>query len=300
VVVGFNRLPGLDVFYAADACFAATRGKGARALLPQRRVRLEQERALATRGAATEILVLSAGEKRRFEVHYGTPAERLHVLPPAVRDEFLAPGPTRAPAVRAELGIPAGALLVLAVGSDFARKGLDRTLEALALLPAGLRERAWLLAVGVGRAARCAGLARRLGLAERARFAGGRTDVLACQRAADLFVHPAREENTGTVLLEAMSQGVPVIATGACGFAQYVRAADAGLVLAEPFRQAELARALAAVLADEGRRTTLGARGRAAAQRFPMAARTEAALAVIERVAARKRSAGTVPAQAPR
>lgn len=289
VVVGFNRIEGVDVFYAADPCLAATPRKLA---LPNRRSRAAWERALAAPEAASEILVQSEREQQRYQEHYGTTAARLHVLPPGLRAEFLAPGPTSARGWRAELGLPADALVVLAVGSDFARKGLDRSLAALARLPVALRERTWLVAAGAGRPARFERLARELGLATRVHFVGGRADVLAAYRAADLCLHPAREENTGTVLLEALSQGVPVVCSAECGFAPLVAAARAGHVLAAPFEAAELARVLAALLGDADERAELGARGRAFARTFPMERRAALALDVIERVARDKSSAG--------
>ena len=105
-VVGFNRLPGLDVFYAADPCLAATRrqprftefgrGHGTRAAW---------ERALAGPASPTEILVQSERERERYREHYGTRAERLHVLPPGLRPEFLA-----ASAARIALVIEGGAM----------------------------------------------------------------------------------------------------------------------------------------------------------------------------------------------
>lgn len=107
VTVGFNRIEGMDVFYAADPCLAATRAAPGRLALPNRRLRAAWERALAAPEAATELLVLSAREEQRYREHHGTPAERLHVLPPGLRAEFLAPGPTEAPALRATLRIPA-------------------------------------------------------------------------------------------------------------------------------------------------------------------------------------------------
>ena len=300
VVVGFNRIEGVDVFYAADPCLAATRAGAGRFALANRRRRAAWERALCAPEASTEILVQSAREAARHHEHHGTPRARLRVLPPGLRAEFLAPGATDAPELRAELGIPRDALVVLAVGSDFARKGLDRTLAALARLPEELRERAWLLAVGAGRPARFERLARALGLAARVRFAGGRADVLAAYRTADLLLHPAREENTGSVLLEAQSQGVAVVCSGECGFAPLVAEARAGHVLATPFDAVELARASAELLEDGERRAELGARGRAFAQRFPMERRTALALDVIERAAAKakKHRAGAVPAPA--
>jgi len=296
VVVGFNKLPDLDVYYAADPCAAATRGWPSPLALPNRRQRAAWERALFGRGAATECLVLSERERQRYREHYGTEDERLHVLPPGLRAEFLADGPQAAADMRAELGLPRDALVVLAVGSDFARKGLDRTLDALAVLPDEMRARTGLVVVGSGRPARFRSRARALGLEERVRFTGGRADVLDCYRAADLLVHPAREENTGSVLLEALSQGVPVVCSSACGFASEIERSRAGRVLDTPFDAQELARCCAELLGDSGLRRELGERGRAAARSFPMERRTDVALDVIESVARRKRATGAVPA----
>jgi UDP-glucose:(heptosyl)LPS alpha-1,3-glucosyltransferase len=289
VTVAFNRIAGVDVFYAADPCLAAARDAPGRLALPNRRQRAAWERALAAPSGSTELLVQSEREEQRFRAHHATPAARLHVLPPGLRPEFLRAGPARAPELRAALSVPAAARLVLAVGSDFARKGLDRTLAALAALPEAQRARTWLVVLGAGKARRFARAARDLGLAARVRFTGGRTDVLAAYRAADLLLHPAREENTGTVLLEAASQGVAVVCSAECGFATLLERARAGVVLASPFDAHELAHTTGALLADDARRARLGARGRALARAFPMEARTARALAVIERVARAKR-----------
>jgi len=287
VVVGFNRLGGLDVFYAADPCHAATRGRPGRLPLPARRARNALERALFAPGGRTHALVQSEAERARYQAHFATPPARLHLLPPGLRPEFLASGPERAPQVRTRLGIPPEAPLVLALGSDFRRKGLARTLAALAALP---EARAWLLVVGAGRAAAFERRARALGVA--ARFVGGQADVLPFYRAADVLAHPAHEETTGSVLLEAASQGLAVVASGACGFAPLLAEAGAGLVLAEPFQADELRAALARLLADAPLRRALGARGRAAAPRWSLARRLDEMLAVIER-AAREKLAGS-------
>jgi len=59
------------------------------------------------------------------------------------------------------------------------------------------------------------------------------------------MLHPARLENTGTVIIEALANGLPVIASDACGYSKYVEASGAGLVVAsrddpEIWRQAIL------------------------------------------------------------
>ena len=52
------------------------------------------------------------------------------------------------------------------------------------------------------------------------------------------------------VLIEAIIAGLPVIASGVCGFAHYIEDADAGRVMAEPFEQAEFDQAVAEAVAD--------------------------------------------------
>lgn len=64
--------------------------------------------------------------------------------------------------------------------------------------------------------------------------------------AADLFVHPARYDTTGTVILEAVVNGLPVITTAACGYATHVSSAGSGIVIQHPFRRRSLIAALQA------------------------------------------------------
>src|SRR5436190_18301030 len=77
---------------------------------------------------------------------------------------------------------------------------------------------------------------------------GGRDDLPCFLLAADLLLHPAYNENTGTVLLEAIVSGLPVLTTDVCGYADYIKKADAGMVLSSPFQQIEFNQTLAAML----------------------------------------------------
>ena len=63
--------------------------------------------------------------------------------------------------------------------------------------------------------------------------------------AADLLVHPSRADVTGTVILEALANGLPVVTTAVCGYGEHVLKADAGVVLPEPFEAAALDAAVA-------------------------------------------------------
>jgi len=249
-VIGFNKMPGLDVYFAADTCYLdkALRERGA---LYRRSARFrhfaEWERAVFDAYGATQILLLSEGQRDTFARHYGTPAERMHVLPPGVATDRRAPPDAtgRRRAMRARLGLDSQALALLFVGSGFVTKGLDRAITALA----HLREQqpaveSRLYVAGQDKPGRFRRLARRLKIADRVVFLGGRDDIADLMLAADLLVHPARDEAGGVVLLEALAAGLPVVATDACGYAQHVTAARAGIVLPAPFAQEQLDRAV--------------------------------------------------------
>ena len=101
-----------------------------------------------------------------------------------------------------------------------------------------------LLVLGEDSPRRYRRLAKRLDIGDRVVFLGGRDDVLDLMLGADLLVHPAIEEATGIVLLEALAAGLPVVVTDVCGYAQRVASARAGILLPSPFSQEQLDRAV--------------------------------------------------------
>lgn len=256
VVVGFNKMPGLDLYYAADTCFQArARERHGRLFRLGGRYRAFRalEESVFAAVSRTEVLLIAPAEKAKFQTCYGTPEERFHLLPPGID-----PDRRRSPdaaivgaAVRRELDLANDEKLVLMVGSAFRTKGLDRALRALAALPTEDRARTCLVVIGRGEAAPFQRLARRLGVVERLRLLGGRDDVSRFLVAADLLLHPAYTENTGTVLLEALAAGLPVLATENCGYAFHIREAGAGHLVSTPFRQDELDALLRQMLAAD-------------------------------------------------
>ncbi len=253
-VIGFNKMPGLDVYYAGDPCFIdnALRTRGPVYRLGWRfRHFAAWERAVFDPAGSTEILLLSASEQHKFERHYHTPTERLHLLPPGVTPDRRRPADavSRRAATRHSLGLAHDVHTLLFVGSGFVTKGLDRAIRALAALRAAHPGRKLrLLVAGQDGAGRFALLARRQQLQDQVTFLGGRDDIPDLMLAADLLVHPARSEAAGIVLLEALVAGLPVVVSAVCGYAHHIAAADSGLVLPEPFSQHALERALSRTL----------------------------------------------------
>lgn len=266
LVLGFNKMHSLDVYYAADSCIAqqaAVRHSPLYRLTPRYRTFLDLERAVCGPAARTEILLLSEATGRAFMQYHQTPESRLHLLPATLRESYRGAhsancDPAR---IRRELGLDERGLLILFVGSGFRTKGLDRAVRAVASLTPPLRDRARLVVVGRDNAARYARLARRLGVGSRVSFLGGRDDVPDLLRAADLLLHPAYFENTGTVLLEALVSGLPVLTTDACGYASHIARMGAGLVLPSPFDQQRLDDALSRVLGAPAERRQMAQAG---------------------------------------
>lgn len=73
--------------------------------------------------------------------------------------------------------------------------------------------------------------ARRLGIAEAVSFVGYQSDVTTCYAAMDVFVLPSRHEGFGTVFMEAMAMGVPVVASRVFGSVDAVRDGVTGILV---------------------------------------------------------------------
>ncbi|MEC9342776.1 MAG: glycosyltransferase family 4 protein [Pseudomonadota bacterium] len=155
--------------------------------------------------------------------------------------------PDRAPRNGADPDAP---VALLTVGRAVAKKGIDNLIEALALLPSGLNWH-WTHVGGGPLRDELEALAELRGIAGRSRFLGARPqkEVLAAYRDSDLFVLPSRIDETGdrdglpNVIVEAMSQGLAVIATPISGIPELVADGENGL-LVEPDRPHELAEAI--------------------------------------------------------
>jgi len=241
-VVGFNRLPGLGAYFAADPCFverAHARWGNFYRLSARYRFFADCEKAVFAPDSGCEILLLSPAEKAEFQRWYTTPDARFHLLPPFISPErFVLQDPAQVRAsVREEFGFGADDALLLMVGSGFKTKGLDRAIQALAALPQHLRDRTRLLAVGQDNPRFFMKMAKRLGVSDHVVVVAGRNDVPRLMQGADLLVHPAYRENTGLVLLEAGACGLPVLASDVCGYAFHIRQAESGKLIASPFSQ---------------------------------------------------------------
>lgn len=251
--VAFNRMPGADFYFAADNPFYSTAlrnvGVWGSRLLPRYRTFIAEERSVFDPGSKCVILCLTSRQRDEYIGIYRTQSGRFRLLPPGIPEDRRRPddADARRAAKRRELGVGDDEVMLLQVGSGFRTKGVDRSIAAVASLPDDFRDRVRFFSAGQGRSKPLEKLARRLGVDDRAVLLGPRDDVPDLLFAADLMIHPARNEATGTVLIEALAAGIPVLCSGNCGFADYVLESG-GVVLPSPFSQRHLNSTLLRVL----------------------------------------------------
>lgn len=182
---------------------------------------------------------------------------------------------------------------LLSVARLTAKKGLDTVLEALAILAGqGLDFTYDLVGAGEDRE-ELAGLAARLGLAERVRFHGAlpHEKVLDLYRSAHAFVLGCRvlpngdRDGVPNVVVEAMAMGVPVAATDVSALPELARNEETGLTC-PPNQPAALAGNIARLLTEAGLAERLTGAARAAVvQDFDNAANTRRLAAIFARYA---------------
>lgn len=257
LVIGFNKMPYLDLYYAADVCYQSRIGQRARwyRLLPRYKQWVALEKAVFARGNKTHVMLISAQQQVEYMRCYQTEVSRFSLLPPGIDKDRIPPANAAdiRQIVRKTYHIPEQHFFLLMVGSGFKTKGLDRAIRGIAALPSHLQEKVHLMVIGRDNPQPFIKLAQQLQVNNRLQFLGGRSDVPHFLLAADLLLHPSYHENTGTVLLEAMVAGLPVLTVETCGYASYISTANAGMVCSSPFQQADWNAALAAMLVSPAR-----------------------------------------------
>jgi glycosyltransferase involved in cell wall biosynthesis len=162
--------------------------------------------------------------------------------------------------VRSSLGIHDSAPVVVSVGACVALKQHDLVIAALPVVR-GRVPKVRYLHVGAGPEEPTEReLAERLGVADACRFVGVRDDVSALLPAGDVFVMPSQREGFGLAALEAMSCGLPVVASDIPGLLDVVTQDVTGLLVEQ--RSDDIAAALIRLLDDDALRARLGDEGR--------------------------------------
>lgn len=212
---------------------------------------------------ADHVVACSRFTARELERDYRVSPERMTVIPNGLR---IAPGDAPASNARED-----GELRAVFVGRLRTRKAVAVLLEALAR-PQARAVRLSIVGDGEQRGA-LEGRVRSAGLEDRVRFCGQvpRDRVAEHYARADVFVLPSTYEGFPVTILEAMTHGLPIVATRVAGIPEAV-VHDVSGVLVEPEDAEALADALAGLASDPERRRAMGEAGRARVrERFDLA-----------------------------
>lgn len=163
------------------------------------------------------------------------------------------------PVSRAEFNTPVDAPLLLALARLHQKKGIDTLLEAMVGLDGAY---AWIAGDGPLEAELKA-LAEKLGVSDRVRWLGWRTDRAALLAACDVVAFPSRYEPFGNVTIEAWAAHRPIVVADAAGPAATVRPEHDALMvpkddpaaLREALRRVITDKALAQKLVENGIRS---------------------------------------------
>lgn len=197
-------------------------------------------------------------------------------VPPGVDTKRFVPLDTgERNAARTRFGLPDDVPVILSLSRLVPRKGMDRLIEAAAILRSGHPDLQVVIAGGGRDDARLRRLIRATGAPVRLLGRVDDCDLPALYGCADVFAMLCRnrwggleQEGFGIVFVEAAAAGIPQVAGQSGGAAEAVDHGRTGLVVQDPNDPAQVAVSLDRLLADPAMRTAFGhaARTRAVAQ----------------------------------
>jgi glycosyltransferase involved in cell wall biosynthesis len=190
------------------------------------------------------------------------PDDLVTMIPNGIDTEVFSPASAVArEAARAALGIPRDGLVIGGVGRLVAQKNFALFLEVAARVLAGHPSVLFVIAGTGPEEEELKARAVALGIEEQVRFLGHVSDRLALYHAFDALLMTSDFEGTPMVLLEAMSCGLPVVASAVDGIAEVCTNGHNALLIA-PGDVAGFTAALEGMLKDDGLRSNMGRNAR--------------------------------------
>jgi UDP-glucose:(heptosyl)LPS alpha-1,3-glucosyltransferase len=180
---------------------------------------------------------------KRFKI----PAEKIHVVYPALDTNTFFPKPEEKQTLRKRFGFDERIVVALVTSGNFKKRGLDIFAEAIESLPAEVRAKATFRVIGKDTAKTSPLIT----------FDPGISDIENYYRAIDVFVLPARIEEFGRVVLEAMGCGLPVITTDKVGAGELLSGESAKYIVPSHDPKS-LAKAISELILDSSLRERLG------------------------------------------
>ena len=164
---------------------------------------------------------------------------------------------------RAEIGLPADAIVVGIIGRLVREKGFLELFAAMRSIMTQ-QKKVWLLIIGPEQPEKADRISRNTylnyGIGDRTIALGLREDIPELLACCDIYTLPSWREGFPRSAIEASAMGLPVVATNIRGCRQVVEDGKTGF-LTTPYSVEELEKALLRLIADEKLRREFGRRG---------------------------------------
>jgi len=212
-----------------------------------------------------KIIAISNIVKQEIVRYYSVPEEKISVIYSGVNiDEFNPENKIKfRDEIRSKCGISKDDTLLIFVGHEFRRKGVEYIIKAVKLLDKNVK----LLVIGKDNLELYKEIARTLGIEDRIIFIGHSADVKKYYAASDIFVFPSLYEPFGLVITEAMASGLPVIVSKMAGASEIIKDGYDGLLLKNPRNPDEIAEKIR-ILLDKELSKKMGENARKTAENY--------------------------------
>jgi glycosyltransferase involved in cell wall biosynthesis len=215
-----------------------------------------------TNRLASKVIAVSDSIRNFLILHEGVDPDRVVTLSNGIDSQSFHPAEDGQRALaKSALGLPSDALVIGGMGRLVPQKNFARFLDVAARVLAKNPSAVFVVAGTGPQEEELKAKAALLGINERVRFLGHVSDRLALYHAFDVLLMTSDFEGTPMVLLEAMSCGLPVLASAVDGIAEVCRNGHDAILL-PPGDVAGFAAALEGLLQDDGLRKTLGMNAR--------------------------------------
>jgi glycosyltransferase involved in cell wall biosynthesis len=281
------RRPGFDIIHAVGANAAAANVITIQNVQPAKRVFLDAQNTSANVSSARKLtrrlylgittqaeatvynrrpnrtpplfLPVSRGVERELRQYYDIGDATVRVIPNAADTKVFKPlVASERIQWRKSNGLGEQDLLLVYVGGEWKRKGLDFAILALQRIP---DEKVKLLVIGKdAEQARFQSLAAECGVSQRVFFLGFRRDVAEAMGASDIFLFPSWYEAFSLATIEAAACGLPIVATEINGTEDFVVPGETGFFIRHDVEH--IAGTLGKLLEHDSERRRMGVNAR--------------------------------------
>ena len=202
--------------------------------------------------SVSQVMSNAHSVAQRVEKLCGYPSSKIRIIPNGIRGYSTNGRAQYREKILDSLSIPRDAMIVGSVGRLHEVKGFDVLIRAFSKLPTDTRE-THLLIVGEGdQRKKLEQIASELNIARRIHLVGHQEDIEHWLLAIDVYVNSSRSEGMSQAIVEAMSVGLPIVATDVGDARQMINRDEAHCgIVCLPDDAENLYEAITALLGDE-------------------------------------------------